>query len=442
MCFDIFYKKIEKRLYEYYNNVDAKIVVINGARQIGKSFIIRETAKKHFSNYIEIYLKGDYDGDQFFKHVKKTNDLYLQLSALYGDKLNNINDTIIFFDEIQVYPHLLTMLKDLKLENKYRYIASGSLLGITLKHTFIPMGSIDEIKMYPMDFEEFLYANKVGKDVIDYLKECFNNVEPVSDGIHKIILEKFREYLITGGLPDSIKELVLNKNVLKVRENQTLTYNYYKDDASQYDQEHSLKIRRIYDLLPSYMENKVKRVKFKQIENIEDSNLLKYKDEFDYLINSGCALGVKAISDPRFPLIESSSKNLIKLYFNDVGLLTNILYKNNIMSILNTEKGLNIGSVYETVSAMELIAHGHDLYYFDSKKVGEVDFLINDYDNLSVLPIEIKSGKNGYEYRAIPKLVNKEGNYKLNKGYIFTNQNICKKENGLYSFPIYMIMFV
>ena len=213
-------------------------------------------------------MKSDYDGDQLFKSVKKTRDLYLQLSALYGDKLNNIDDTIIFFDEIQVYPHLLTMLKDLKLENKYRYIASGSLLGITLKHTFIPMGSIDEIKMYPMDFEEFLYANKVGKDVIDYLRECFTNVEPVADGIHKIILEKFKEYLITGGLPDSIKELVLNKNVLKVRENQTLTYNYYKDDASQYDQEHSLKIRRIYDLMPSYMENKVKRIKFKQCNNI------------------------------------------------------------------------------------------------------------------------------------------------------------------------------
>ena len=179
-----------------------------------------------------------------------------------------------------------------------------------------------------------------------------------------------------------------------------------------------------------------------QIENIDDSNLLKYKDEFDYLINSGCALGVKAISDPRFPLIESSSKNLIKLYFNDVGILSNILYKHNIAAILNTDKGLNIGSVYETVSAMELIAHGHDLYYFDSKKVGEVDFLINDYNNLSFLPIEIKSGKDGYEFRAIPKLVNKEGNYKLNKGYVFTNQNICKKENELYTFPIYMIMFV
>ena len=368
--------------------------------------------------------------------------MYLQLSALYGDKLHDVSDTIIFFDEIQVYPHLLTMLKDLKLENRYRYIASGSLLGLTLKHTFIPIGSIDEIRMYPMDFEEFLYASNVGKDVIEYIKECFKNVEEVSDGIHKIILDKFKEYLITGGLPDSVKELVLNKNVLKVRENQTLTYNYYKDDASQYDEEHSLKIRRIYDLMPSYMENKVKRIKFKQIENIKDSSLLWYQDEFDYLINSGCALGVKAISDPRFPLIESTSKNLIKLYFNDVGILTNILYKHNIGAILYTDKGLNIGSVYETVAAMELIAHGHDLYYFDSKKVGEVDFFINDYDNLSILPIEIKSGKDGYEFRAIPKLVNKKGNYKLKKGYIFTNQNICKKENDLYTFPIYMIMFV
>ena len=377
----MFYRKVEKILTQYYNDKDAKIVVIDGARQIGKSFIIRETAKNHFKNYIEIDLKSDFYSDQLFANVKKTKDFYLQLSASYGDKLNNNDDTIVFLDEIQIYPHLLTLLKDLKKDNKYRYIASGSLLGITLKHTFIPMGSINEIKMYPMDFEEFLYANNVGEDVVEYLKECFINKKNVSENIHKTIIQKFKEYLITGGLPDSIKEFVLNSNVFKVRENQTLTYNFYKDDASQYDDEHSLKIRRIYDMMPSYMENKVKRIKFKQIENKEDSNLKRYKDEFDYLINSGCALGVKAISNPTFPLIESSSKNLIKLYFNDVGILTNILYKNNINAILN-DTGLNLGSVYETFAAMELIAHGHELYYFDSKKVGEVDFLLNDYDDL------------------------------------------------------------
>ena len=438
----MFYRKIEDKLKEYYNDVEAKIIVVNGARQIGKSFIIRETAKKHFLNYIEINLKSDFDGDKIFEKVRKTKDFYLQLSALYGNNLGTLKDTIIFLDEIQVYPHLLTMLKDLKLENRYRYIASGSLLGITLRHTFIPMGSINEIKMYPMDFEEFLYANNVGKDVVSYLKECFINVESVSDGIHQVIIEKFKEYLISGGLPDSVKEMVLSKNILKVRENQNLTFGYYKDDASQYDDEHSLKIKRIYDMMPSYMLNKVKRIQFKQIENKEDSNLNKYKDEFDYLINSGCAIGVKAVSNPVFPLIESSSKNLIKLYFNDVGILSNILYKHNILAVMGNENAVNLGSVYETVAAMELIAHGHEIYYFDSKKVGEVDFLINDYDNLSILPIEIKSGKNVYEYRAIPKLVNKSGNYKLSKGYVLTNNNVCCKNDDLYIFPIYMLMFI
>ena len=438
----MFYRKIEDKLKEYYNDVEAKIIVVNGARQIGKSFIIRETAKKHFLNYIEINLKSDFDGDKIFEKVRKTKDFYLQLSALYGNNLGTLKDTIIFLDEIQVYPHLLTMLKDLKLENRYRYIASGSLLGITLRHTFIPMGSINEIKMYPMDFEEFLYANNVGKDVVSYLKECFINVESVSDGIHQVIIEKFKEYLISGGLPDSVKEMVLSKNILKVRENQNLTFGYYKDDASQYDNEHSLKIKRIYDMMPSYMLNKVKRIQFKQIENKEDSNLNKYKDEFDYLINSGCVIGVKAVSNPVFPIIESSSKNLIKLYFNDVGILSNILYKHNILAVMGNENAVNLGSVYETVAAMELIAHGHEIYYFDSKKVGEVDFLINDYDNLSILPIEIKSGKNVYEYRAIPKLVNKSGNYKLSKGYVLTNNNVCCKNDDLYIFPIYMLMFI
>lgn len=438
----MFYRKIEEKLKQYYNSTDSKIIVINGARQIGKSFIIRETAKKHFKHYVEINLKEDFDGDKLFENVKKTKDFYLQVSALYGNNINDYNDTIIFLDEIQVYPHLLTLLKALKQENKYRYIASGSLLGITLKHTFIPMGSIEEVKMYPMDFEEFLYANNVGKDVIEYLKDCFNNIKPVSDGIHKIMLERFKEYLICGGLPDSVKAMVLENNIFKTKENQNQTYEYYKDDASQYDEKHSLKIRRIYDIMPSYMGNKVKRIKFKQIENYEDSNLLKYEDEFDYLINSGCALGVKAIANPKFPLIESSSKNLIKLYFNDVGILSNVLYKNNITAILNNDKGINLGSIYETAVAMELIAHNHELYYFDSKKVGEVDFLVNDYDNLSVLPIEIKSGKSTYGYRAIPKLIDKNGNYKLKKGYIFSNNNVVKREEDLYTFPIYLIMFI
>ena len=436
----MFYRKIEERINRYYADKNAKILVIDGARQIGKSFIIRETGKKFFKHFVEINLKDDSEGDKLFESVRTTEDFYLQVSALYGNNLGDVSDTMIFLDEIQVYPHLLTMLKPLKADARYRYICSGSLLGITLQHTFIPMGSMDEVKMFPMDFEEFLLANNVGKDVISYLRKCFAGQTPPSEGIHKTILGLFKRYLLSGGLPDSVKAFVEAKNVYTMRENQALTYKYYSDDAAKYDKEHSLKIRRIYDYLPSCMENKVKRIQFKKIEDAPKASMGRYQDEFDYLLSSGCVLGAKAISNPVFPLCESASKNLIKLYYNDVGLLTNLLYKNNIDAVLNKDSGVNLGSVYETACAMELSAHGHDLYYFDSKKVGEVDFLINDYENTSILPIEIKSGNDQNNFRAIPKLVKEP--YNLQKGYIFGNENGISSKSNLVTFPIYMIMFL
>ena len=436
----MFYRKIEERINRYYADKNAKILVIDGARQIGKSFIIRETGKKFFKHFVEINLKDDSEGDKLFENVRTTEDFYLQVSALYGNNLGDVSDTMIFLDEIQVYPHLLTMLKPLKADARYRYICSGSLLGITLQHTFIPMGSMDEVKMFPMDFEEFLLANNVGKDVISYLRKCFADQTPPSEGIHKTILGLFKRYLLSGGLPDSVKAFVEAKNVYTMRENQALTYKYYSDDAAKYDKEHSLKLRRIYDYLPSYMGNKVKRIQFKKIEDAPKASMGRYQDEFDYLLSSGCVLGAKAISNPVFPLCESASKNLIKLYYNDVGLLTNLLYKNNIDAVLNKDSGVNLGSVYETACAMELSAHGHDLYYFDSKKVGEVDFLINDYENTSILPIEIKSGNDQNNFRAIPKLVKEP--YNLQKGYIFGNENGISSKSNLVTFPIYMIMFL
>ena len=438
----MFKRKIEETIYNYYNGKKEKILVIDGARQVGKTYIVRKISKKVFQNYLEINLKDDFEGDKLFQNVKTTHDFYIQISALPDSNLNNADDTVVFLDEIQVYPHLLTMLKALNQEKRYTYIVSGYLLGITLKHTFIPMGSIDEVKMYPMDFEEFLWANNVGSDAIDYLRECFIGLKEINEGIHQLFLKKFKEYLICGGLPDAVKEFVVNKDVSKMRIVHEQTYRYYNDDCSQYDDEHKLKIRKIYDMMPSYMENKVKRLQAKKIEDINGSRLYNYNDEFEYLIHSGIALAVKAISNPTFPLIESSSKNLIKLYFNDIGLLTNILYKNNIRAILDNDTGINLGSVYETACAIELMSHGHDLYYFDSKKVGEVDFLINDYDNLSVLPIEIKSGNDQFTYRAIPKLTDENGNYKMKKGYIFGNKNIVKKEDNLITLPIYLIMFL
>ena len=234
-----------------------------------------------------------------------------------------------------MYPQLLSLLKPLKRENRFRYIASGSLLGIALRHQFIPMGSIEEVKMYPMDFEEFLWANGFTTPMIDEVRVCFESRRTVPEVVHQTLLRKFKEYLVCGGLPRAVEEFLSN-NVGQMRILQSSIYGYYRDDASKYDEEHKLKIRTIYDFFPSYMENKVKRIQYAKLENKKNANLERYQDEFDYLVNSGISLGVKAIANPVFPLVESASKNLIKLYYNDVGLLSNILYKNNINAVSYT----------------------------------------------------------------------------------------------------------
>jgi len=436
------YRKISNYIEEYLTGNEEKILCIDGARQVGKSFIIRELAQKHFENYIEINMADDKVGDKLFANVRTVESFYIEVSVIAGDKLKDRDNTIIFIDEIQEYPELLTLLKPLRKDNKYKYICSGSELGITLsKTTLTPMGSIIEKKMYPMDFEEFLIANSVGELVINHMKKCFEEGVPLDEALHNKILYLFKTYLYVGGMPDAVKSFVETKNVSKIREIQKDIINFYSEDASKYDKEHKLVIKRIYDMIPSNIENKVKRIQYKKIENIDDVRYTKYVDEFEYLISSGIALDAKAVSEPKFPLVQSSSKNLIKLYMNDVGLLTSLLYKNNINAILNDETGVNLGAVYETVVAEELKAHNHELYYYDRKKVGEVDYLIDNYDLLNVLPVEIKSGKDYKNFRALPKII-LDPNYRMTKGYVFSNEREIQKEDKIIYYPIYFIMFI
>lgn len=436
------FRKIESYIKEYLNSQTNKILCINGARQVGKSYIIRKLCNQHFKNYIELNMANDKVGDQLFKNVKTIDEFYIETSVIAGEKMFARDNTIIFIDEIQEYPQLLTLLKPLSEDNKYRYICSGSALGVSLINTtLIPIGTIIEKKMYPMDFEEFLLANSIGQNVINHLKQCYQEKKSIELSLHNKILQLFKTYLIVGGMPDAIKTYIETKNIIKVREIQQNIINYYGIDVSKYDIEHKLKIKRIYDLVPSNIENKVKRIQYTKIENNNDARYTNYIDEFDYLFSSGIVLNTKAISEPKFPLIQSSSKNLIKLYLNDVGLLTNILYKNNINAILNDQKGVNLGAVYETVVAEELSSHNHQLFYYDRKNVGEVDYLIDDYDSLSILPLEIKSGKDYLNFKALPKLL-KEPNYRIQNGYVFSNNQEVKIDEKIIFMPIYYIMFL
>ena len=369
-----------------------KILLVNGARQIGKSYLIRYVGKRLFPHFVEINLKEDKEGDQVFADVHTTRDLYMRLSNYYSEPLGDKMDTLVFLDEIQSYPHLMTMLKFLNQESRYRFIASGSQLGVALSQTpSVPLGSVTIEQMYPLDFEEFLWATGISKEWIENIRDFFIHEKPLDERTHHLLLKRFQYYLLVGGLPEAINQYLADRNMARVRQTHRDIHNLYRIDASQYDKEHKLKIRNIYDLIPSNLENKKKRIVYKNIEGKKGKTFSDYADEFEYLTNSGVALEVTAISNPRFPLVESEQKRLVKLYLNDVGLLTHLLYGLNVNAVLQDIKSINLGTVYESVIAQELSAHGFKLYYYDNKKKGEVDFLIDDQEGLKALPLEMSN---------------------------------------------------
>lgn len=436
------FRKYEKRIEEFFRKEPNKILLVNGARQIGKSYLIRHVGKKMFKNYIEINLKEDKENLGIFANVKSTSDFYMQLGAIAGNRLGTKENTLVFLDEIQSYPHLMTMLKFLNQDARYTYVASGSQLGVALSETAsVPIGSVEIEEMYPLDFEEFLLAMGCGQETIDGVREKFLAGEPLNESLHNYMLQQFKIYLLVGGMPDAINKFLENRNISHVRKVHRDIHELYRIDASQYDTEKKLLIRKIYDMIPSIMENKKKRIIVKRIEETASHKQFNdYANEFEYLTNSGIALGVQAVSNPRFPLAESESKSLLKLYMNDVGLLTSILYGLNINAVLQDDKSINLGSVYETVVAQELHAHGFTLHYYDNKQKGEVDFLVDDYEHLTVLPIEVKSGK-GYTVHSALNNFMSTPDYHIQKAIVLNNGREISVKNGITYLPVYYCMF-
>ena len=435
------YRKMEALIEAHLTSDSQKILLIDGARQVGKTYLIRYVGQKLFENFIEINLVEDSLGDRLFAETRTVEDLYLQISMLAGERMKQKENTLIFLDEIQAYPHLLTLLKFLSQDGKFTFIASGSLLGVTLSQTTsIPMGSIRKVRMFPLDFEEFLYANGMSRMAVSAMRKKFEKREALDEATHNKMMDFFRKYLLVGGLPDAVNSYLSDHNIQLVREIQREIHDYYAADASKYDEEKKLKIRRIYDLIPSNMENKKKRVVAKRIEGKKGKRFGDYQDEFDFLVSAGIALNVRAISTPVFPLLESSGKNLLKLYLNDVGILTGLLYGNNIRAVLSDQTSVNLGSVYESVVASELIAHGYQLFYYDNRTKGEVDYLIDDYESLSAVPIEVKSGKDYTVHSALNTFVQNE-DYHIKKAFVVSNERKVTTQGKVTYLPIYDIMF-
>lgn len=410
-------------------------LLIEGARQIGKTFSIRQFGKK-FKTYIEINFIEQPEAISLFKDLSNTKDLLARLSLFTKQKLIK-RDTLIFFDEVQICPEVITYIKFLVDEGSYNYILSGSLLGIEINDLrSVPVGYLTIKRMFPLTFREFALNLGLNSSILENLETSFKEKKPVDDFIHKKMMELFRVYLVVGGMPAAVNRYIETNNLNEVIDIQNQIVNLYKKDITQYDKNNKLAIAQIFELIAPQLNSQNKRFIIKDIKS--GVKFDRYENSFLWLKDAGFALPVYNVETPKIPLKLSKSRSLFKLFMSDVGLLASEYSQGIQLKIISGDDKLNYGAIFENYIAQELTACEHDLYYYNNKKRGELDFLI-EYDG-EVLPIEVKSGKDYKVHRALSNIMDC-GEFNLNRALIFNNSNL-KVEGKLTYAPIYMAMFL
>lgn len=432
-------RKIDSELRDFLKK-DRRSLLVTGARQVGKTFSIRQAAKDCFEHVVEINFIEQPSAVELFNRVTEAKELLLRISAFTRKQLVP-GKTLIFFDEVQECKEIVTAIKFLVDEGSYNYVMSGSLLGVELKDIrSIPVGYMSEKEMYPLDLEEFAEAIGISQEVIAHLHECYEDRKPVDDFIHERMMEMIRLYLIVGGMPAAVQKYLDTNNLRRVLDVQRDIIKTYKRDITKYDPEHKLQIEEIYNLIPPELNAKNKRFILKELN--EKARFSRYESGILWLKDAGVALPTYNIEEPRLPLLLNKQRNLFKLFLNDVGLLAAAFGGNIQMRLLSKETNINYGAIYENLVAQEFYAHGfpidHDLFYFNSKKQGELDFVL-EYEG-EVLPVEVKSGKDYDRHRALANVMQNE-EYNIPQAIVFCQDNVQTKEKVVY-LPIYMTMFL
>ena len=429
-------RKIEKEIVQWIKN-DNKALLIDGARQVGKTYIIRKALKDCDCEYVEFNLLNSSMLINVLKKSESVDDLITNLS-LFSNKPLNKGKTFLFFDEIQEFKELATKIKFWVDEGSFRYIFSGSLLGVELKNIkSAPVGYLRTITMYPLDFEEFLQLYNFNDELKSSLKKSFIDKIPVNESVHEKMMQIFNMYLNVGGMPSAVDKFKETKNLELVLKEHNDIISQYKKDFTKYETEDKKPyLTHIYDLIPAELNSSNKRFNYSNLKKG-----LKYsrsEDNFIWLDSAGVAIPAYNVTEPVLPLLLNEKSSLFKLFLSDVGMLTSMYGKSTKMQILANDQDINNGALYENVVAQELKAHGFKLYYYNSKKYGELDFVI-EYKG-KVLPIEVKSGKSYQRHSALNNIIDVP-NYAIDEAYVLSNYNVEVKGNITY-YPIYMLMFI
>lgn len=429
---------INRKIYDYIREFfsrEKKALLISGARQVGKTYAIRKVGKEIFDRVVELNFIEDPSLKALFANPRNAKELLLRLSAYACGNLKK-GKTLFFFDEIQECPDIMTAIKFLVDEGSFRYIMSGSLLGVQMKDIrSMPVGYLTEKKMFPLDLEEFATAVGISDMVISHLKECYEKKEAIDEVIHTKMLELVNLYLVIGGMPESVVKYLETNNIHDVRSAQLAIVNMYKKDISKYDIENKLYIQDIFDLIPSELNAKNKRFILKSLN--ENAKYERYRNSFLWLADAGVALPTYNVEEPRMPLRLNELRNLFKLFLNDVGLLSSYYPFELSLKIIMGEANINYGAIYENLAAQELAAHGYSLHYFNNKRQGEIDFVV-EHEGV-VVPIEIKSGKDFKRHNALSNIM-ATPDYGIKSAMVISNANVSTSGRITY-LPVYMLMF-
>lgn len=455
-------RKIDAFLDNWLKN--EKALIVTGARQTGKTYAIREAFNRNGFRFVEINLDNDPNALSLFSKLTSAEDFYMKLSLISGEAETN-GKAYVFLDEIQaVYIRRekikkedpktydetidpITLSKKIVEDGRYKVVFSGSLLGVCLNGIRLnPLGYMDSLKMFPMDFEEYLWAKGVGDTAIKYIEKCYENRSLVDSTIHNRLMNLFKEYILVGGMPEVVSKFIETNNFQEIDKIQKQIIDGYKQDILKYieDNDKKLIVSEAFESLPAELNRRDKHFKKSHLKNIPNSKNLDMENAFLWLTSAGIALPTYNVSDATFPLKLNEQRSALKLFASDIGLLSASLLgiKGRIM-VLNDEKEINYGAPYENVIAQELTAHGYaPTHYYNSKKNGEIDFVLENASD--IIPIEVKSGKSNisgyYDHAALNKVlsIHKE----ITEAFVLSSKNLSKETERITNLPLYMAMFI
>lgn len=431
-------RKITAKLEAWKTIAREKALLIVGARQVGKSFAIREFGKANYARYIEINLFEDKRAREALSAASDANDFISRVTVLSGQAIV-LGDTLVFVDEIQEAPDVVTMAKFLVEDGRCDWAFSGSMLGTEFKGVrSYPVGSVHELPMHPLDFEEFCWAIGVSGEALESVRRCCQDETPAEAYIHEALMANFRTYIVSGGMPEAVQRLVdSDGDIASVRQVLEGLNRQYRRDISKYAAVRSLQVQSIFDQLPVQLEGEARRFVLNSVDS--QARYEKYQRDFVWLTNAGVALKTDLVDEPKSPLLKTANPMKFKLYQSDTGMLMARYPISLAQAAYLDEKDPNLGGVYENVVAQQLTAQGHQLFYYQTRKRGEVDFVV-DAGNGKAVPIEVKSGHYYHAHAALDHVLETEG-YNVDLGIVLSRGNVERRGKVLY-LPLYALPFL